>query len=129
MLDASDEFEVYPLIFRSSNINDIYNLGADNEESANAEIDDEHIRNALTSPLFPQESEAEASLKQTYRSIEEGLFKSAQSVASMGRPVSWPTQKRKPNQELDDDRIRTALEAQKEQLLSEAKSEILKYEK
>ena len=51
----------------------------------------------------------------------------SQFLASTGRPVSWPTRKRKSSQELDDDRIRTILEAQKEQLFAEAKSEILKY--
>ena len=36
------------------------------EESANAEIDDEHFREAVASPLFTWESEAEASVAQTY---------------------------------------------------------------
>ena len=77
---------------------------------------------------FFQEGEAEAVLGHTYGSNEESFFQGAQSVlASTGRPVSWPTRKRKSSQELDDDRIRTILEAQKEQLLAEAKSEILKY--
>ena len=126
---TSDEFNVYPSIFQSSDLNNICNLGIDLEESANTEIDDEHIRDAFASPLFSQWSEAEADLRQTHHSNEESLIKGAQSVlASTGRRVSGPTQKRGSNQELDDDRIRTILEIQKKQLLSKAKSKILEYE-
>ena len=60
VLDTSDEFNVHRSIFQSSDLNNIYNLGIDLEESANAEIDDEHIRDAFASPLFSLESEAEA---------------------------------------------------------------------
>ena len=117
------------IIFQGSNGIKIYNIGAHNEESANAEIDDEHIRNALALPLFQQESGAEVSLKQTYHSNAEGLFKGAQSILAItGRPVVWQTQKRESSQELDDDRIRIILETQKGQLLADAKSEILKHE-
>ena len=52
VLDTSDEFNVHPSIFQSLDLNNIYNFGTDYKESANAEIDDEHIRNALASPLF-----------------------------------------------------------------------------
>ena len=65
VLDTSDEFNVHRSIFQSSDLNNIYNLGIDLEESANAEIDDEHIRDAFASPLFSQESVAEADLRQT----------------------------------------------------------------
>ena len=44
---TSDEFNVYPSIFQSSDLNNICNLGIDLEESANAEIDDEHIWDAF----------------------------------------------------------------------------------
>ena len=106
VLDASNEFEVLPSIFQGSNVDKIYNLGVDNEESANAEIDDEHIRNSLALPLFLQENDAKASLKQTYHSYEECLFKGAQSIsAGTERSVVWPTQKRKSSQQFDDERI------------------------
>ena len=52
VLDTSDEFNVHPSIFQSSVLNSTYNLGTDHKESTNAEIDDEHMRNALASPLF-----------------------------------------------------------------------------
>ena len=51
---TSDGFNVYPSIFQRSDLNNICNLGVDLEESANAEIDDEHIRDAFASPLFSQ---------------------------------------------------------------------------
>ena len=82
----------------------------------------------------------------------ESLFQRAQSIlASTGRPVTlhpfskgrgviacfaepwsytviWMSQKRKSNQELDNCQFRIILEREKEQLLAEAKSEILRHE-
>ena len=52
MTDTSDEFEVFPSFFQGSNVDTIYDLGDNDAESTDAEIDDEHIRNALASPLF-----------------------------------------------------------------------------
>ena len=46
MTDTSDEFEVIPSFFQDSNLKTIYDLGDNDAESPNAEIDDEHIRNA-----------------------------------------------------------------------------------
>ena len=117
-----------PSIFQGSDINQIYYLGIEGEESANAELDDEHVGNALASPLFTKESEAEASLAQTYHSNEENLLRGAQSaLANTGQSVVWPT-KRKSSRELEYERIKTVLQVQKEQLLTEAGSEILKHE-
>ena len=76
--DTSDEFEAFPSLFQGSNVGTIYDLGGNDAESTDAEIDDEHIRYALALPLFSQESEAEAHLRQTYPSNEEGLFNVAQ---------------------------------------------------
>ena len=95
--DTSDDFEVTPSYFEGSN-----------------EIYDEYIRNALVLSLSFQESEAEASLRQTYHYNEEGLFKGAQSIlARTGQPVARLPQKRKSRQELDDGQIRIILEGQK----------------
>ena len=86
-------------------------------------------RNALALPLFSQESEAEAHLRQTYHFNAEGLFKGAPSIlARTGQPVVWLTQKRKCSQDLDDSKTRIMLGRQKEQLLAGAKSEILEHE-
>ena len=129
MTDTSDEFEVIPSLIQGSNLKTVYDLGNNDAESPDAEIDDEHIRHAFALPLFSQEAEAEASLQQTYHSNEGGLFKGAQSIlASTGQPVVWLTQKRKSSQELDDDQIRILLARQQEQLLAEAKSDILRHE-
>ena len=50
--DTSGEFEVFPSFFQGSNVDTIYDLGDNDAESTDAEIDNEHIRNALASPLF-----------------------------------------------------------------------------
>ena len=92
LLGIPDDFEVLPSIFQGSDINQIYYLGIEGEESANAELDDEHVGNAVASPVFTQESEAEASLAQTYHSKEESLWREAQSVsANTEQSVVWPT--------------------------------------
>ena len=44
------------------------------------------------------------------------------------KPVKSQALKHKSSKEVEDDRIKTILETQRDQLLSEAKSEILKYE-
>ena len=109
--DTSDEFEAIPSFFQSSNVDTIYDLGGNDAESTDAEIDDEHNRNALALPLFSQESEAEAHLRQTYHTNAAGLFKGAPSIlARTGQPVVWLTQKRKCSQDLDDSKIRIMLE-------------------
>ena len=59
----------------------------------------------------------------------KSLFQGAQSIlASTGKPVAWMSQKRTSNQELDNCQFRIILERQQEQLLAEAKSEILRHE-
>ena len=64
-------------------------------ESTDAEIDDEHTRCALALPLFSQESEAKAHLRQTHHSNAEDLFSGVQSIlTSTVQPVAWLTQKR-----------------------------------
>ena len=128
LLGIPDDFEVLPSIFQGSDSNQLYNLRIDREESANAWIDDEHITTAVASPLFTQESEAEASLAQTYHSDEESLLRGAQSdLARTEQPVVWQT-RQKSSRESDDERIKTMLQIQKEQILAEARAEILKYE-
>ena len=63
-----------------------------------------------------------------YHSTEESVLRGAPSVlANMRQPVVWPT-KRKSSRELDDEGIKTTLQTQKKQLLTGARSEILKHE-
>ena len=99
-----------------------------------AELDDETMGKALSSPLFIQEREEPANLRQTYHSHEESLLP-AQSFftrTSTGRPVHEPSsdssQKRKSSRDLKNERIRILLERQKEQILAEVRSEIQKHE-
>ena len=69
VLYTSDEFEVLlSFIFQGSTIDKFYYLGADYYEFAKAEIDDEHIRNALASPLS-------FSLNQAYHLHKKACFK------------------------------------------------------
>ena len=78
--DKFDVLEVAASIFQDSSVTSIYDLGDNGTESANAEIDDEHTRNALASPLYIQEREANADLSQAYRSNEESLLPGARSI-------------------------------------------------
>ena len=52
----------------------------------------------------------------------------SQFLASTGQPVAWMSQKRKSNQEFDNCQIRIIFGKTREQLLAEAKSEILRHE-
>ena len=55
--DNSDDIEVSASFFQGSSITSIYDLGDNGTESPYVEIDDEHIRNALASPLYIEERE------------------------------------------------------------------------
>ena len=79
-----------------------------------AEIDDEHIMNALS---------------QVCHSNEESLLSGAQSIlASTENSLHCCHRKENLAKSFDDDQITNLLENQKERLLAEAKSEILKHE-
>ena len=102
--------------------------------SCDAELDDELIGKALSSPLFIQEREEPANLRLTYHSHEESLLP-AQSFftrTSTGRPMYEPSsdmsQERKLSRDSENDRIRILLERQKELILAEVRSEIQKHE-
>ena len=93
------------------------------------EMDDEHLRNILASPLYLQEREACADLSHVYHSDEENSMSRSQQVsAGAEKPVAMFSQKRKSSQELIYGRTRIPLEEQGDNLLSEARSEILKRE-
>ena len=102
--------------------------------SCDAELDDEIIGKALSSPLFIQEREEPANLRQADHSHEESLLP-AQSFftrTSTGRPVYEPrkdlSQKRKSSRDSENEQIRILLERQKEQILSGVRTEIQKHE-
>ena len=90
-----------------------------------AEISDDTIGRALSSPLFTQEREEPASGRQAYHSFEESLLP-AQSFSlcysRTVRPVhelsSLSSRSReKPSRETENERIGILLERQKEQIL------------
>ena len=96
--------------------------------SCDAELDDELIGKALSSPLFILEREEPANLRQTYHSHEESLLP-AQSFCtrtSTERPENELSscQKLKSNRQMENERIRILLE----QILAEGRSEIQKHE-
>ena len=72
--DNFDDIEVTTSIFQSSSVGD------NSTESPDPEIDDEHIRNALASPLYIQKRGANASQSQVYHSNEESSLPGAQSI-------------------------------------------------
>ena len=115
--------------------NESVDIDTEPSYSFDAELDDELVRKALSSPLFTQEREERANLRQTYHSHEESLFpdQSFFTRTSTGRPVYEPSsdlsQKRKSSRDLENERIRTHLERQKrEQNFAEVRSEIQKHE-
>ena len=59
--------------FQGSNVKTVYNVGDNDAEYPDAEIDDEHTRNALASPLYLQEQEANANLLQVNHSQKRKL--------------------------------------------------------
>ena len=69
-LDNSDYSETYAVIFQNESVD----IDTEPSYSCYAELDDELIRNALSSPLFIQEREEPANLRQTYHSNEESLL-------------------------------------------------------
>ena len=99
-----------------------------------AELDDETVGKALSSPLFIEEREEPANLRQAYHSHEESLLP-AQSFFThtrTGRPVHEPSsdlsQKRKSSREMENERVRILLRRHKEQILAEVRPEIQKHE-
>ena len=100
-----------------------------------AELDDETIGKALSSPLFIQEREEPANLGDKLITLTKKVccqlspFSHAQV---RGDPhtnqVSDLSQKRKSGRDSEKERIRILLERQKEQILAEVRYEIQKYE-
>ena len=90
----TEDFEAVTSFFQGSSVKTVYNLGDNDAKYPDAEIDCEHTRNSLASPLYFQEREASASLLQVYHSHRESLFQRAQSIFSMyGEPRYWMSQK------------------------------------
>ena len=128
LLDDFDHSETSAKIFQDAS----GDIDTEPSYSCNAELDDEIIGKALFSPLFIQEREEPANRRQAYHSHEESLLpaQSFSAHTSTGRPVyelsSCP--KQKSSREMENERIRTFFERQKEQILAEVRIEIQKHE-
>ena len=101
-----------------------------------AELDDETIGKALSSPLLIQEREEPADRRQAFHSHEESLLP-AQSFSvchsRTGRPVhelssQSSCSREKPSREMENETIRILLESQKEQILADCRADIRKHE-
>ena len=102
-----------------------------------AEISDETISRALSSPLFNQEREDAASRRQAYHSPDESVL-SSQSLSvghvRTGRPVSdqfdslISNVRENPSRDSENEQIKILLERQKEQILADCQAEIRKHE-
>ena len=101
-----------------------------------AEISDDTIGRALSSPLFTQEREEKAGRRQTYHSLEESLLPSQSlSVGHVrtARPVNELSSlsssvRENPRRDAENEQIRILLEPQKEQILADCRAEIQKHE-
>ena len=128
LLDNFDYSETSAMIFQD----DSGDKDTVSSYLCDAELDDETIGKALSSPLFIQEREEPANLRQACHSHEESLLPAQFFFAhtGTGRPVYELSscQKRKSSREMENERIRILLEGQKEQILAEIKTEIQKYE-
>ena len=127
-LDDSDYSETYAVIFQD----ELGDIDTEPSYSCDAELDDETIGKALSSPLFLQEREEPANLRQAYHSHEESelLAQSFFTRTSTGKPVYELSscQERMSNREMESERIRILLERQKEQILADFRAEIQKHE-
>ena len=130
VIDNFDYSETFSAIFQNESVD----IETEPSYSFDAKLVDELIRKALSSPLFTQEREEPANLRQTYHSHDESLLP-AQSFftrTSTGKPVYEPSsnlsQKRKSSCDLENEQIRILLERQEEQILAQVRSEIQKHE-
>ena len=101
------------------------------------EYDDVTIGKALSSQLFTQEREDDASRRRAYHSQEEGLLSSQSSSISHDgtvRPVVKPFDSQIPNvweipsHSSESEQIRILLERQRKQILADCQAEIRKHE-
>ena len=97
-----------------------------------AELDDDTVGRALSSPLFTQEREEPVDRRQAYHSFEKSLLP-AQSFSvchsRTGRPVHElgslsSCSREKPSRDSENERIRILFERQKEQILADFRAEI-----
>ena len=129
-LDNFDYSETSAVIFQDESVD----IDTEPSYSCDAELDDELIGKALSSPLFIQEREEPGNLRQTYHSREESLlpaqsfFTRTSTRRSVYEPSSDLSQKRKSSRDSENERISILLERLIEHILAEVRSEIQKHE-
>ena len=132
LLDDFDDSETSAMIFQDES----GDIDTEPSYSCDAELDDEIIGKALSSPLFTQEREERANRRQAYHSHEEILLPAHSfSVchSRMVKPVHElnslsSCNSEKPSREMENETIRILVERQKEQLLVDFRVEIQKHE-
>ena len=126
----TEDFEAATSFFQGSNVKTVYNLGDNDEKHPNAEIHDRAHQEFAGFTTVPSGSEKQVRGSCKFITCKrESLFQGAQSIlASTVKPVTGCHKKRKSNQELDNCQITIVLGKTREQLLAEAKSEILRHE-
>ena len=110
LLDNFDYSETSAAIFQDES----RDVDTEPSYSCDADLDDEMIGKALSSPLFIEEREEPANLRQAYHSHEESLLPAQSFFAhtSTVRPVYGRTssQKRTSGRDIENERIRILLE-------------------
>ena len=116
---------------------DIQESSGENGSLNDLQYDDSTIGMALSSPVFTQEREGDASRRRAYHSHDRGLS-SSQSSSSVGhrtgRPVveqfdsQIPNVRENPRHSSENEQIRILLERQRELILADCQAEIQKHE-
>ena len=130
LIDNSDYSETHRAIFQNESVD----IDTELSYSFDAELDDELIRKAPSSPLFNQEREEPANLRTSlslsWRKVCYQLslfFTRTSTVKPVYEPSSNLSQKRKSSRDLEHEQIKRLLERQKEQILAGVRSEIQKH--
>ena len=118
-LDNFDHSEASAAIFQIESVD----IDTELSYSCDAELDDETIGKAPSSPLFTQEREEPANLRQAHHSHEESLLPAQSFFAHSrtGRPVHEPSsdlsQKRISSRDLENERTGFSLKVKKSKFL------------
>ena len=127
MFDIPEDYEGIDAIFRETNFTQLINYDSDGQYPDRTEVDDKHLRSEFASPLPTQERGARTDPTQTHLSNEESSLRSAPLISRTVKPGSVSNE-RELSQGLEDEILMSALQAQRHQILAEAKLEIQKYD-
>ena len=124
-LDNFNYSETSAAIFQDES----FDIDTEPSYTCDAKLDDDLIGKALSSPLFIQEREEPANLRQTSHSHEESLLPAQSFFTRLSTErlrirtkVQICLKKRKPSLDSENERIKILLDRQKEQILVEVRS-------